>query len=63
MKVMFMMIPAGQPTLWKAVRSGPEATNELAANNPLIKSADEYFVRPQYYSAPREVRLGVMLEF
>jgi outer membrane receptor protein involved in Fe transport len=44
-------------------RSGPEATNELAANNPLIKSADEYFVRPQYYSAPREVRLGVMLEF
>ena len=44
-------------------RSGPEAANALAASNPLIKSADEYFVRPQYYSAPREVRLGLMLEF
>ncbi len=44
-------------------RSGPEAANQLAAGNPLIKSADEYFIRPQYYSAPREVRLGLMLEF
>ena len=44
-------------------RSGPEATNELAATNPGIKSADEYFVRPQYYSSPREVRLGFMMEF
>lgn len=44
-------------------RSGPEAANQLAASNPLIKSADEYFIRPQYYTAPREVRLGLMLEF
>lgn len=44
-------------------RSGPEAANQLAASNPLIKSADEYFVRPQYYTSPREVRLGLMLEF
>lgn len=44
-------------------RSGPEAANALAASNPLIKSADEYFIRPQYYSAPREVRIGLMLEF
>lgn len=43
--------------------SGPEAANELSARNPLIKSADEYFVRPQYYSSPREVRLGAMIEF
>ncbi|MBE0538624.1 MAG: TonB-dependent receptor [Ignavibacterium sp.] len=43
--------------------SGPEAANELAARNPLIKSADEYFVRPQYFSTPREVRLGAMIEF
>lgn len=47
----------------QSTRSGAEATNLLAASNPLIKSADEYFVRPQYYSAPREVRLGLLLEF
>lgn len=44
-------------------RSGAEAANELSEKNPLIKSADDYFVRPQYYTAPREVRLGLMLEF
>jgi outer membrane receptor protein involved in Fe transport len=44
-------------------RSGAEAANELSAKNPLIKSADEYLIRPQYYTAPREVRLGLMLEF
>ena len=47
----------------QSTRSGAEATNLLAASNPLIKSADEYFIRPQYYSSPREVRLGFMLEF
>ena len=47
----------------QSTRSGPKATNALAATNPGIKSADEYFVRPQYYSAPREVRLGFMMEF
>ncbi len=47
----------------EANRSGPEAANALSAENPLIKSATEYFVRPQYYSAPREVRLGLMIEF
>lgn len=47
----------------EANRSGPEAANALSAKNPLIKSATEYFIRPQYYSAPREVRLGLMIEF
>ncbi len=47
----------------EANQGGPEAANELAAKNPLIKSATEYFVRPQYFSAPREVRLGAMIEF
>jgi outer membrane receptor protein involved in Fe transport len=45
-------------------KGGAEETNRLARLYPgVIKSADEYFVRPTYYSAPREVRLGVSLEF
>ncbi len=45
-----------------ANRSGAEAANKLSEKNPLIKSATDYLSRPQYYSAPREVRLGLMLE-
>jgi hypothetical protein len=44
-------------------QGGPQAANELSEKNPVIQSATEYFNRPQYYSAPREVRLGLMLEF
>ena len=47
----------------QSTRSGPEATNKLAATNPGIISADEYFIQPQYYSTPREVRFGLMVEF
>ena len=45
-----------------ANRSGAEAANKLSEKNPLIKSATDYLSRPQYYSAPREVRLGLMFE-
>lgn len=47
----------------EATQSGPLAADAMSEKNPLIKSANEYFVRPQYYSAPREVRLGLMFEF
>jgi outer membrane receptor protein involved in Fe transport len=40
-----------------------QATNALAATIPGVHSADEYFVNPTYYSAPREVRVGASLEF
>jgi outer membrane receptor protein involved in Fe transport len=44
-------------------KGGPEATNQISEIYPGIKSATEYFNRPNYYSAPREVRVGLMLEF
>ncbi|MBK7630384.1 MAG: TonB-dependent receptor [Ignavibacteriales bacterium] len=44
-------------------KGGPEATNEISQIYPEIKSATEYFNRPNYYSAPREVRLGLTIEY
>ncbi|MEJ2618129.1 MAG: hypothetical protein P8Z35_24440, partial [Ignavibacteriaceae bacterium] len=44
-------------------KGGPQETNRLAETVPGVHSASEYFVRPQYYSEPREVRLGISLEF
>ncbi len=40
-----------------------EETNRLSQINPGLHSADEYFVRPDYYSSPRQVRLGVTVDF
>ena len=40
-----------------------ERTNELAKTVDGLHSADEYFVRPDFYLPPREVRLGVSVEF
>jgi outer membrane receptor protein involved in Fe transport len=37
-------------------------TDELARTVPGVHSASEYFVRPQYYRSPREVRVGLSLE-
>ncbi len=39
-----------------------QEANRLAALIPGAHSATEYFVRPQYYSAPREVRVGMSIE-
>lgn len=47
----------------EASKAGPQETNRLSKIIPGIKSADEYFNRPHYYSAPREVRIGLSLEF
>lgn len=44
-------------------KGGPQATNQISQKYPGIKSATEYFNRPNYYSAPREVRIGFTLEF
>ncbi len=44
-------------------KGGPQATNLISKKYPSIKSATEYFNRPNYYSAPREVRVGFTLEF
>jgi hypothetical protein len=58
-----MMIPAGQLIHWRKQKVGPEATNEISKIYPGIKSATEYYNRPNYYSAPREVRVGLTLEY
>ncbi len=42
---------------------GPQATNDISKKYSAIKSATEYFNRPNYYSAPREVRLGFTIAF
>ena len=44
-------------------KGGPQATNAISEVYPAIKSATEYFNRPNYYSSPREVRVGVTLEY
>jgi outer membrane receptor protein involved in Fe transport len=44
-------------------KGGPQETNRISERVPGVHSATEYFVRPQYYSAPREVRLGLSFEF
>ncbi len=44
-------------------KGGPQATNQISEKYPGIKSATEYFNRPNYYSAPREVRIGFTFEF
>ncbi len=44
-------------------KGGPQAVNRISGIYPGIKSATEYFNRPTYYSAPREVRIGLSLEF
>lgn len=44
-------------------KGGPQATNQISEKYPGIKSATEYFNRPNYYSAPREVRVGFTVEF
>lgn len=47
----------------EGTRGTTQSADALARRNPLIKSSSEYFVRPDYYLAPREVRLGLSIEF
>lgn len=44
-------------------RGGAEATDKLAEEVPGVISAQEYFKRPQYYDSPRQIRVGVSVEF
>jgi outer membrane receptor protein involved in Fe transport len=39
-----------------------KATDKIAENIPGVHSAKEYFVQPQFYLPPREVKLGFSLE-
>ncbi len=45
------------------IQSAAQATDDIASKTPGVKSADEYFVRPQYYAPPREVRVGFSIDF
>jgi outer membrane receptor protein involved in Fe transport len=40
-----------------------QATDKIAETTPGVHSAQEYFVQPQYYLPPREVKLGFSIEF
>lgn len=40
-----------------------QATNEIAKNVPGVHPASEYFQRPHYYQAPRQIRIGASFEF
>jgi hypothetical protein len=40
-----------------------QATDKLATQIPGLHPASEWFVRPDYYQPPREVRLGATVEF
>lgn len=44
-------------------RGTTELAQKYSEENPLIKSPSEYLIRPDYYLSPREVRLGLSLEF
>ena len=60
----FVYDDTGRATYYlEQTQGGPEATNAISLIYPAIKSATEYFNRPNYYSAPREVRLGFTFEF
>ncbi|MCL5027757.1 MAG: TonB-dependent receptor [Bacteroidetes bacterium] len=39
------------------------ATDDLSKKIPSVHSADEYFNQPTYYQPPREVKLGLSMEF
>jgi outer membrane receptor protein involved in Fe transport len=40
-----------------------QATDKIAETTPGVHSATEYFIQPQFYLPPREVKLGFSLEF
>ena len=38
-------------------------TDEIAKTNPLVKTSKEVYTRPDFYLPPREVRIGVSIEY
>ncbi len=46
-----------------ATTSTAEAANRMAEGNPAVKTADEYYTRPDFYSSPREFRFGFSIDF
>jgi outer membrane receptor protein involved in Fe transport len=54
----------GRATYTLVAQQGPALyTDKLAQEVPGVHSAQEYFNRPTYYRPPREVRVGLSLEF
>jgi hypothetical protein len=46
-----------------ATRGPAIETNRLAEIYPEIKTADEFYANPAFYLSPREVRLGLSVDF
>ena len=60
----FVYDDTGRATYSLSSKLGPALyTDQLAEQIPGVHSAREYFVRPTYYGPPREVRVGLSLEF
>jgi outer membrane receptor protein involved in Fe transport len=45
------------------IQGGPQGTDKLAETIEGLRPASEYFQRPNYYLAPRELRLGISIDF
>ncbi|MFA3783467.1 TonB-dependent receptor domain-containing protein [Melioribacteraceae bacterium 4301-Me] len=45
------------------IKGPAKQVDEYAATIPGVHSSQEYFNRPNYYQAPREVRVGMSIEF
>ncbi|WP_457653318.1 TonB-dependent receptor [Rhodocaloribacter sp.] len=59
----FVFNDTGRATYSLNGRRGIHATWEPAYGLPGIHTLDEYNTRPQFYSAPREIRIGATLSF
>ena len=54
----------GRATYTLLMTQGPALeTEKIASEVPGVQPASEYFVQPQFYLPPREVRLGLSIEF
>ena len=54
----------GRATYTLLMTQGPALeTEKISTEVPGVRPASEYFVQPQYYLPPREVRLGLSIEF
>ncbi|MEW6511439.1 MAG: TonB-dependent receptor [Bacteroidota bacterium] len=60
----FVYNDTGRATYTLVQNQGPAVeTDKIAARVSGVHSSDDYFQRPQYYYPPREVRVGVSIEY
>jgi hypothetical protein len=62
MRDLYIMIQGVQLYTLEEGKGTAQEANRLAEIIPGAHSATEYFVRPQYYAAPRQVRVGMSVE-